>query len=146
MEIKLKPIGVVHSPLKEERKPRPGPDRDHPPVKGELEIFTEYEEGLKDVDGFSHLYVIFSFHKSSGSSLYAHPPSDHQKRGVFATRSPHRPNPLGLTIVRLLHRQRNILYVEGLDMIEGTPILDLKPYLSGDVQPDIQTGWLSNKK
>ncbi|MBS3818867.1 tRNA (N6-threonylcarbamoyladenosine(37)-N6)-methyltransferase TrmO [bacterium] len=146
MEIKFKPIGVVHSPVKKKGTHRSGPHREHPPVKGELEIYKDYENGLKDVDGFSHLYVIFAFHKSSDSSLYAYPPSDRQKRGVFATRSPHRPNPVGLTIVKLIHRQKNILQVEGLDMIEGTPILDLKPYLNGDVKTDIQTGWLSNQK
>lgn len=146
MEIKLKPIGIVHSPYK---KPQHLPENQKkdcqksPPTRGELEIFKEFEPGLKDLEGFSHIYVLFNFHKSPPGSLDVHPPADNKKRGVFATRSPHRPNPIGLTIVKLIQRKHNILQVEGIDMLEGTPILDIKPYLPGDIKPNLRKGWLS---
>ena len=135
MEIKFKPIGIVHSSFKKSE------DIDvrifaHPPgfdqILGELEIFKEYEEGLKDIDGFSHLIVIYAFHKSEGYKLHTKPLLNDESRGVFSTRSPHRPNPLGLTVVRVLKRDGHILKVSGIDMLEGTPILDIKPDTSED--------------
>jgi len=141
----FKPIGVVHSPFK--KKEDIDPQRNADPhgfdgVEGELEIFPEFEPGLKDIDGFSHLLIIFAFHQAGESKLRAKPPLDDTVRGIFATRSPHRPNPIGLTALRLLGRTKNILRVSGLDMIEGTPILDIKPYTAKDQKSDVKTGWI----
>lgn len=141
----LKPIGIVHSPFKEPTDiPR---DMNRLPgafakVRGELEIFPEYAKGLKDVDAFSHLIVIFAFHKSTGANLLSKPPGETRFRGVFSTRSPHRPNALGLTVVKLASRKGNILGVSGIDMVEGTPILDIKPYTARDRKSGIRTGWI----
>ena len=147
MEIKFNPIGIVHSPFKtkdniDQQKYRGTRGFDH--VKGELEIFTEYQRGLEDTEGFSHLIILFAFHESSseGGKLEAHPPPGDKKRGVFATRSPRRPNAIGLTIVKLEQRQDNILKVSGIDMIENTPILDIKPYTPRDIKTDTRFGWL----
>jgi tRNA-Thr(GGU) m(6)t(6)A37 methyltransferase TsaA len=145
MEINFNPIGIVHSPFKtkndiDQQKYRGPQGYDH--VRGELEIFAEYQLGLEDTDGFSHLIIIFAFHESKGGKLEAHPPRGDKKRGVFATRSPNRPNAIGLTIVKLEKRQDNILKVSGIDMIESTPILDIKPYTPRDVKTDTRFGWL----
>jgi tRNA-Thr(GGU) m(6)t(6)A37 methyltransferase TsaA len=145
---KLKPIGIIHSPFKkkEDIEPKKYADsRGFDSVHGELEIFKEYEEGLKDVEGFSHLVVLFSFHKSKGYKLHTKPLLGSILRGVFATRSPNRPNPIGMTVVNLIERNRNRLKVSGVDMIEGTPILDIKPYTSRDQKSPIKLGWLKNE-
>jgi tRNA-Thr(GGU) m(6)t(6)A37 methyltransferase TsaA len=144
----LKPIGVVHSPFKTNEDIDPGrcaDPRGFDAIRGELEIFKEYEEGLKDTEGFSHLIVICVFHKSGGYQLLAKPFLDNQLRGVFSTRSPHRPNPLGLTVVRVIGREGNILRVSGIDMLEGTPILDIKPYTSRDKKSPIRLGWFESR-
>ena len=143
------PIGIVHSSFKTRgdiRRERSSAAKNKEEFKGELEIFQEFEPGLKDINGFSHLIVIFSFHKSEQRKLYAHPPHDGKKRGVFATRSPDRPNPIGMTIVKLLKREGNILKVSGIDMIEGTPILDIKPYTRSDIKNNASFGWLPQKE
>jgi tRNA-Thr(GGU) m(6)t(6)A37 methyltransferase TsaA len=111
-----------------------------------MEIFKEFEEGLKDIEGFSHVIVIFWFHKSEGFRLLVETPWDDVLHGVFATRSPHRPCPLGLTIAELLTRQDNILEVTGLDAIDGTPLLDIKPHIpSIDERSVVRPGWLEAK-
>jgi tRNA-Thr(GGU) m(6)t(6)A37 methyltransferase TsaA len=144
-EIKLRPIGVVHSPfrVREDVDPRrnfrPNGFRD---VHGELEIDPAYAAGLKDIGGLSHLIVIFAFHKSGPGHLTVRPPFEKRKRGVFSTRSPHRPNPIGMTVVRLTGRRGNVLKVSGLDMLEGTPILDIKPYTSRDSKRGVRRGWM----
>ncbi len=107
-----------------------------------IEIDDKYLAGLADIDGFSHLYILFVFHRSTYRHLEAHPPMDDQPRGVFATRSPHRPTPIGQTIVRLLTREENRLMVTGADMIDGTPVLDIKPYTRSDRIETIREGWL----
>jgi tRNA-Thr(GGU) m(6)t(6)A37 methyltransferase TsaA len=100
--------------------------------------------GLTDIEGFSHLIVIWEFDRAEGFQLLGTPPSDDRPHGVFATRSPRRPNPIGLTIVELVDRDRNLLHVRGVDMLDGTPILDIKPYLS-NVSPDrLRRGWLAD--
>lgn len=148
MEIKLKPIGIVHSPFKKkediESKKYACP-RGFDSVQGELEIFKEFEAGLKDIEGFSHLAVIFAFHKSEGFKLHTKPLLEDTLRGVFSTRSPRRPNPIGMTVVNVRERKGNILKVSGLDMIEGTPILDIKPYTTRDQKSSIKMGWLEDK-
>ena len=143
--IKLKPIGVVHSPfqVREDIDPR----RNFRPngfsdSRGELEIDPAYAEGLKDIDGFSHLIVIFAFHKSGPGHLLVKPPFESRRRGVFSTRSPHRPNPIGMTVVRLLGRRGNVLRISGIDMLEGTPVLDIKPYTSRDSKRGLKRGWM----
>jgi len=148
MEIKFKPVGMIHSPFKKkediESKKYADP-KGFDPVQGELEIFKEYEAGLKDTEGFSHLIVLFAFHESEGYSLHAKPLLENTLRGVFSTRSPHRPNSLGLTVVNVIERKGNIVKVLGIDMIEGTPILDIKPYTSRDQKSPIKLGWLKNR-
>ena len=141
-EFVLRPIGVVHSPFKEPSDiPR---DMNRLPgafakVRGELEILPEYAQGLKDVAEFSHLIVTFAFHKSKKAKLLAKPPGETRSRGVFSTRSPHRPNALGLTIVKLLSKRGSTLRVSGIDIVEGTPILDIKPYTERDRKGGIRT-------
>jgi tRNA-Thr(GGU) m(6)t(6)A37 methyltransferase TsaA len=143
--IRFRPIGTVRSPFKtrEDIDPR----RNYRPngfsdVRGEIEIDPAYAAGLKDIAGFSHLVVIFAFHKSGPGHLLARPPFERRRRGVFSTRSPHRPNPIGMTIVRLLERRKNVLDVSGLDMLEGTPVLDIKPYTSRDSKRGVKRGWM----
>jgi tRNA-Thr(GGU) m(6)t(6)A37 methyltransferase TsaA len=143
--IRLRPIGVVHSPfrVREDIDPRRNARRGgFSDVRGELEIDPAYAAGLKDIGGLSHLIVIFAFHKSGPGHLLVKPPSETRKRGVFSTRSPHRPNPVGMTVVRLLGRRGNVLKVSGLDMLEGTPILDIKPYTSRDSKRGVRRGWM----
>ena len=113
--------------------------------KALLEKRKQYEEGLKDIEGFSHLIVLFAFHKSEGFQLHTKPLLDETLRGVFSTRSPHRPNPIGMTVVNVIGRKGNILQVSGMDMIEGTPILDIKPYTTRDQKSPLKLGWLEDK-
>ena len=148
MDIAFKAIGIVHSPFKklEDIQSKKYADvQGFDSVEGELEIFKEYEAGLKDTEGFSHLIILFAFNKSEGFKLHTKPLLDDTLRGVFSTRSPHRPNPIGLTIVRVIERKGNILKVAGMDMIEGTPILDIKPYTPRDQKSPIKYGWLEDK-
>jgi tRNA-Thr(GGU) m(6)t(6)A37 methyltransferase TsaA len=111
-------------------------------MEGILEIDPDLEEGLTDVEGFSHLFVIWVFDRSGNVELTGTPPADDRPHGVFATRSPYRPNPIGLTVVRLLRREGNRLHVKGIDMLDGTPILDVKPYLSSVPAEQLKRGWL----
>jgi len=110
---------------------------------GELEILPEFEAGLADIEGFSHLYVIWAFDRSEGFELYGKTPADEKPHGVFATRSPRRPNPIALTVVELLGREGHRLTVRGVDMLDGTPILDIKPYLSNIPEEKLRRGWLA---
>jgi tRNA-Thr(GGU) m(6)t(6)A37 methyltransferase TsaA len=142
--LELKPIGIIHSPYK---------NRVEAPYQGykserisQIEVFKEFEEGLKDIEGFSHIIVIYWFHKSQGYHLLVKTPWDDILHGLFATRSPHRPCPLGLTVVELVSREKNILKVRGLDAIDGTPLLDIKPYIpSIDERSVVKLGWLKDK-
>lgn len=137
----VKPIGVVRSPYAATGDIPKGLGARHD-VEGVIEIRPELEPGLQDVEGFSHLYIIWIFHRSEGSDLTAYPPSDDRPHGVFATRSPQRPNPIGLSVVELLGREGSRLRVRGVDMLDGTPVIDIKPYLSS-VPPDrLRRGWL----
>lgn len=148
MELKYKPIGLIHSPFKREediQTRKYDKENGFDPIQGELEIFREYEKGLKDTEGFSHLIVIFAFHRSEGYRLHTKPFLDQTLRGIFSTRSPHRPNPIGLTIVKVIERRENILKVSGVDMIDRTPILDIKPYTPRDRKSSLKLGWLEDK-
>jgi len=140
--ISFEPIGVVKSAYTEPDQVPRGLNAQHA-AEGMLELRPELEPGLADIEGFSHLYVLWVFDRSAGFELTARPPSDDREHGVFATRSPFRPNPIGLTVVRLLRRDGPRLYVRGLDMLDGTPILDLKPYLSSVPAEELRRGWLA---
>ena len=138
----FKPIGFVESPYKESSEIPKGLGVKHD-AEGVLRVLPEFEPGLLDVEGFSHLFVIWAFDRTTGFDLTACPPSDNRPHGVFATRSPRRPNPIGLTVVQLLGRDHDRLQVRGVDMLDGTPILDIKPYLSSVPQETLRRGWLS---
>jgi tRNA-Thr(GGU) m(6)t(6)A37 methyltransferase TsaA len=142
--MKIKPIGVIHTPFR---------NKTDVPVQysksrnvGRIEVFKEYEAGLSDIEGFSHIVVIFRFHKSRGYRLKLKPHWDDEQRGLFTTRAPRRPNQLGLSILQLLHRRGNILEVRGVDMLDGTPLLDIKPYIPDNIPKRIvRTGWFRGK-
>ena len=111
-------------------------------AEGVLEVDPALEAGLTDIEGFSHLYVIWVFDRAGDAELLGVPPTDTRPHGVFATRSPRRPNPIGLTVVRLLRREGANLVVAGVDMLDGTPVLDIKPYLSSVPPEQLRRGWL----
>jgi len=137
------PIGTVHSPFTDTSQIPKGPGAKHV-AEGTLEIRSDLAEGLTDIEGFSHLYVIWVFDRSEGYQLLSTPPTDTRPHGVFATRSPRRPTPIALTVVRLLAREGNTLKVAGVDMLDGTPILDIKPYLSSVPADELRRGWLGD--
>ena len=139
--ITLEPIGIVRSPFTETSQIPKGPGAQHP-EEGVLEIRPDLEAGLTDIEGFSHLFVLWVFDRADGYDLFAHPPTSDRPHGVFATRSPRRPNPIGLTVVELLGRDGPRLRVRGVDMLDGSPILDIKPYLSSVPAEPIRRGWL----
>ena len=142
VDITFKPIGVINSPFNE---PKGTPIQ--PPgargVGGSVELFPEYVEGLKDLEGFSHIILIYHFHLAKRPSLLVKPFMDHQPRGIFAIRAPSRPNPIGLSVVRLVRIEENMLYIEDLDIVDGTPLLDIKPYVPEFDPRDVEKrGWL----
>ena len=144
-EIKYKPIGVIHSPFK---KPKGTPIQPAGAkgIRGTVEVFPGYAKGLKDVDGFSHLILIYHFHLSQGTSLEAKPYMNNQARGVFAMRGPNRPNPIGISVVRLVRIEGNILHIQDVDIVDGTPLLDIKPYVPEfDIREVEKIGWLEKK-
>jgi len=144
--LRLRPIGVVRSPFKNPSDLPPpafaAPGFFERKARGEIEIFPGFARGLDGLEGFSHIIVIFHFHRAGGAKLVVVPPGRSEPRGVFATRSPHRPNPLGLSVLKLLGRDGRVLQVSGLDLIDGTPVLDIKPYTGRDRKSRIRTGWL----
>ncbi len=137
-----RPIGYVTSPYKNTGEIPKGLGAKHE-ADGVLNILPEFEPGLTDIEGFSHLIILWEFDRSQGFELLGTPPSDNRPHGVFATRSPRRPNPIGLTIVELLRRKGTELHVRGVDMLDGTPILDIKPYLSSIPIEKLRRGWLA---
>ena len=140
--MKYKPIGIIHSPFKEP-KGTPIQPAGAKGTEGTIEVFSEYAEGLKDVEGFSHIILIYHFHLSKGAPLKVKPYMDNEARGVFATRSPSRPNPIGISIVRLVSIEQNILHIQDVDMVDGTPLLDIKPYVPEfDTRETEKIGWL----
>jgi len=141
-EIKYKPIGTIYSPFKEP-KGTPIQPTGAKGVDGSVEVFPEYAEGLKDVEGFSHIILIYHFHLSKKASLKAKPFMDSEARGVFAMRGPSRPNPIGISVVRLLRIEGNILHIQDVDIVDGTPLLDVKPYVPKfDIREVEKIGWL----
>jgi len=137
------PIGVVRTPFTETKQIPKGLGAKHDAV-GVLDILPQFEAGLTDVEGFSHLFVLWVFDRADGCDLIANPPADNRPHGVFATRSPLRPNPIGLTVVELVSRKGRLLDVRGVDMLDGTPILDIKPYLSSVPDAQLRRGWLAD--
>ena len=134
-------IATARTPFTETSQIPKGPDARHD-AEGVIDVDPSFEAGLQDIEGFSHLYVLWHFHRTDGYDLVARPPSDDRPHGVFATRSPRRPSPIGLTVVRLLRREGRRLVVEGVDMLDGTPVLDIKPYLSSIPADQLRRGWL----
>lgn len=137
-----RPIGFVQSPFKEASAIPKGLGAQHP-EEGVLRILPEFELGLTGIEGYSHLFVIWAFDRSEGFDLMVTPPSDDRPHGLFTTRSPRRPNPLALTVVELLRREGGSLHVRGVDMLDGTPILDIKPYVSSIPPEKLRRGWLA---
>ena len=136
------PIGFVSSPFKETASIPKGLGAKHE-AEGALNILRAFETGLTDIEGYSHLIVLWTFDRSDGFDLMVTPPSDGRPHGVFTTRSPRRPNPIGLTVVELLGRVGGTLNIRGVDMLDGTPILDIKPYLSNIPLDRLRCGWLA---
>lgn len=143
MEITFRQIGVIHSSIKK-RNSAPFQGVCEPDSEGTVEVFPEYEEGLKDIGGFSHLILLYYFHKAGRATLTASPYIDpDSSRGIFAIRKPERPNPIGLSVVKLVRVEGNILCVEELDILDGTPLLDIKPLVPAfDFRKYVQIGWL----
>ena len=137
-DVVMRPIGVIRTPFRRGGDP---PRRPGGPDRGRVEVFPRYRAGLKDMDGFSHVVLVFHFDRSDAGSLTARPPGDGRPRGVFATRSPSRPNPVGVSTVRLVAVEDGALVVEGVDMLDMTPLLDIKPYIPY-VTGDVRLGWL----
>ena len=141
-EIMYKPIGVVHSSFKEPEG-TPIQPAGAKAINGTVEIFPEYAEGLKDVEGFSHIILIYHFHLSRRAPLKGKPYMDNEMRGVFATRSPSRPNPIGISVVQLIKIENNILHIQDVDIVDGTPLLDIKPHVPEfDIREAVRIGWL----
>ena len=146
MNITYHPIGIIHSPFKE-ISGMPIQPSGAAEFEGEVEIFPEFEAGLQDLAGFSHIILLYHFHQARQNQLVVTPFLDDQPRGLFATRAPKRPNPIGLSIVRLLRVEQNILHIGQVDVIDGTPLLDIKPYVPEfDHHPAERTGWLEQAK
>jgi len=141
MEFKFRPIGYIRSQYTETSQIPKGLGAEHN-AEGVLEINPEFAEGLLDIEGFSHLFIIWAFDRSEGCELIGYPPSDNRPHGVFATRSPFRPNPIALTVVQLVRREGSRLHLRGIDMLDNTPVLDVKPYLSGVPANEVKRGWL----
>src|SRR5690606_2334958 len=138
------PIGVVRSPFVQ-RQDAPRQSAVAPDVRGQIELFSGhgYENALSDIEQWSHLWVLFWFHLNQGWRPMVRPPRGDRRRGVFATRSPHRPNPLGLSVVKLEGRKGLLLEVSGLDILDGSPVFDLKPYVAyTDALSGAAQGWL----
>ncbi|MCD6338107.1 MAG: tRNA (N6-threonylcarbamoyladenosine(37)-N6)-methyltransferase TrmO [Verrucomicrobia bacterium] len=142
MKIEFRQIGVIRTPF---TRPEGMPIQPAGAagVKGAVEVFEEYREGLKDLEGFSHVILIYRFHRSRGFDLQVTPFMDSELRGVFATRAPRRPNPIGLSVVRLDAVEGGVLRVRNVDILDGAPLLDIKPYVPEfDAPDDVRTGWL----
>ena len=146
MKIEYQKIGLIHSPFKNIRE-MPIQPVGASGIKGIVEVFPAFTEGLKDVEGFSHIILLYHFHQIKESMLLVTPFLDSQPRGVFATRAPKRPNPIGLSVVKLDGIEGNILHVENVDILDGTPLLDIKPYVPEfDNHPADRVGWLEKAK
>ena len=146
MEFIMRPIGEIHTPFLDKRETPV--QASHSTAHGQIEVYPAYAAGLRDLDGFSHLILLYVFHRSYDEyDLSVKPFLADQEHGLFATRYPARPNPIGLSIVRLLVIRDQRLEIEGVDMLDGTPLLDIKPYIPDfDVQTDVRTGWYATRR
>ena len=146
MTITYLPIGIIHSPF-DNLKGMPIQPTSESSAEGSLEIYPEFAEGLKDLEGFSHIYLIYHLHKVPQSKLKVTPFLDDTPRGIFATRAPAHPNPIGLSLVKVLRVEENFVYVDGIDILNETPLLDIKPYIPEfeDTQ-NVRTGWMRKSK
>lgn len=144
-EVKLKPIGYVRSPFRKANETPIQPSKSR--EVGEVVVFEEYEKGLKDITGFSHLIILYLFYEARTPLLLVRPFLVRELKGVFATRHPQRPNPIGLSVVELLERNKNVLKVKGVDVVDGTPLIDIKPYIPafGNERKSVKIGWLTGK-
>lgn len=143
--VKFSPIGFIYSPFKtlENMPIQPGGALG---IKGSIELFPRYQPALLDLEGFSHIYLIYHFHKAQGVSLQPTPFLDTKPHGLFATRAPKRPNPIGISIVKLISIKENILNIENVDILDGTPLLDIKPYVPDfDEVDSVRIGWLKDR-
>ncbi|MCD4721198.1 MAG: tRNA (N6-threonylcarbamoyladenosine(37)-N6)-methyltransferase TrmO [Desulfobacula sp.] len=146
MSISISPIGIIETPF-DDLKGMPIQPSGAAKIQGTIVIDREYEQGLNDLEGFSHIILLYHFHQSQGYSLIVKPFMDDHKRGLFSTRAPRRPNPIGLSIVRLLKREGNRLIIEGIDVLNGTPLIDIKPYVPKfDTKNVTAVGWLENNQ
>ncbi len=142
--VMMYPIGIIHSPFKEETGTPIQASRSQ--AVGTVEVDRAFEDGLQDIEGFSHLVLFYTFDRLHGYALRVKPFLDDKEHGVFATRYPARPNSLGFSIVRLLGVRGNVLTVEGLDILDGTPLLDIKPYMPEfDQREDVRCGWYETR-
>jgi len=142
--MRLIPIGIIRTPFKEKYKTPIQPFKSK--AIGKIQVYKKYEQGLKDIDGFSHIIIIYRFHKSKGYKLLVKPFLDDNIRGVFSTRTPRRPNQIGLSVVRLIKKKNNILIVKGIDVFDKTPLLDIKPYVPEfSAKTKVKVGWLKGK-
>jgi tRNA-Thr(GGU) m(6)t(6)A37 methyltransferase TsaA len=137
----MKPIGYIRCSYSDTKQVPKGLGTVHT-MEGVLEVLPEFEKGLQDIEGFSHLYIIWVFDKAQGCELVGKAPTDDRPHGVFSTRSPRRPNPIGLTRVELIKREGASLHLRGIDMLDGTPVLDIKPYTSSIPMDQLRRGWL----
>lgn len=138
----MKPIGTIHTPFSEPEG-MPIQPAGAAGTCGTVEVFEEYQAGLKDLDGFSHIVLLYIFHRSEGFKLQVTPFMDTESRGLFATRAPKRPNPIGLSVVQLDRVEGNILHIRNVDMLDETPLLDIKPYVPEfDSHIRVRAGWL----
>jgi tRNA-Thr(GGU) m(6)t(6)A37 methyltransferase TsaA len=146
MKIKFLPIGIIHTPFMElEGMPIQPPGAAG--VKGTVEVFENFRSGLKDLDGFSHIILLYHFHRSHGFNLHVVPFMDSEERGLFSTRAPKRPNPIGLSVVQLDKIKDGTLFIRNVDILDGTPLLDIKPYVPEfDAQEKVRTGWLGKAR
>jgi tRNA (adenine37-N6)-methyltransferase len=146
MEVIYKPIGVIHTPFTslEEMPIQPTSDISG---AGTVEIFPEFTDALKDLEGFSHIYLLYHFHKMHKTQLTVTPFLDSKPHGIFATRAPSRPNPIGMSLVKLVRIAHNHIYIEGVDVLNETPLLDIKPYVPAfENTHDVRIGWLKHVK
>ena len=146
MEIKYHPIGTIHSPHTS-LAGMPIQPSSAQGIKGQIEIEDRYVYGLQDLDGFSHIYLIYHLHKARPHKLLVKPFLENKVRGLFATRAPSRPNPIGISVVRLVSIENATLHVENIDILDGTPLLDIKPYVSEmNAVKNVRIGWLENHR
>ena len=146
MEMIYKPIGIIHSPFNS-LEDMPIQPTSNVSGSGIVEIFPEFVEGLRDLEGFSHIYLLYHFHKVRQPKLIVTPFLDKEPRGIFATRAPSRPNSIGLSLVELVRVENNLVYVERVDVLNETPLLDIKPYVPEfEHIQNVRTGWLEQVK